>query len=66
MSVRVDIKTLSVLAKKLVFSSFCRSDFYLGSISGVFRASRCGDFFRSVSDEIGNSDHQAVQAGCGA
>ncbi|MDR7088542.1 hypothetical protein J2X05_000545 [Cellvibrio fibrivorans] len=25
---------------------FCCSDFYLGSISGVSRASRCGDFFQ--------------------
>lgn len=38
----------------------------LSSISGVSRAFGCGNFFRSAGNEIGNSDYQAVQAGCGA
>ncbi len=45
---------------------FCCSDFYLGSISGVSRTLGAGIFFRRAVDEIGNSDHQAIQIGCGA
>lgn len=66
MPVKVNPNILSALAKRLVFSSLCSSDFYLSSISGISRAFWRGDFFRSASNEIGNSDHQAIQAGCSA
>ncbi len=36
------------------------------SLSGVSRTLGCGNFFRSVINEIGNSDHQAIQVGCSA
>jgi len=63
MPVRVDTKTRSVPAKKLIFAVATST----WAVFPVFPApSGVGIFFRSASNEIGNSDHQAVQAGCSA
>lgn len=51
---------------RVVNADFLATTSYSSSISGVSRIFSVRDFFRSAIDEIGNSDHQAVQAGCGA
>lgn len=57
---------LSELAGRFGLSDFRDINRYLDSLSGVSRTFRCGDFFRSAMNEIGNCDHQTVQAGCSA
>ena len=66
MPVKLVCITLLALAKGLVSGNFFGANFYSCGISGVSRIRWIRDFFRSAIDEIGNSDHQAVQAGCGA
>jgi hypothetical protein len=52
----VDVGNEAVLSDSFLFDQYFR----------CFPVPLVRDFFRSAMNEIGNSDHQAIQAGCGA
>ncbi len=63
MSVRIVALAVSVLEGISDLADFCSIYSHLDSLSGVSCTFGCGNFFRSAMNEIGNSDHQAVQVG---
>jgi hypothetical protein len=56
MPVEASFGALSVLAKRLIFAAFAVATF-TWAVFPVFPALTRAGFFRSTSNEIGNSDH---------